>query len=194
MKKFIILIIIILIVIGGAFFVKNKWLSKNEISEDNTNIQENPVEGQNSQVIDNSMGINVPMSSETSKETNLNVEETSTETKNNETQEYNQNTDEKNKTERSNNNSSIKTQLSPSGFMGSSLLRVIIYSNGDVFVLKYDGEGYEDSNIVQKELIATNAESIYTNGTGEDFESIVVKGNSNMEIKINNYSWIEFKK
>jgi len=87
----------------------------------------------------------------------------------------------------------IKETLSPNGFMGSSLLKVALYSNGEVYLLNYDGEGYEEKNILGKVLLATDASSIYSKGKGEEFEAIVIKGSTNFKVKNRNYSWIEFE-
>ena len=89
-------------------------------------------------------------------------------------------------------NATVKMTLSPSGFMGSSLKKVILYSNGEVYMINYNGDGYEEKNIVSRELLAKNADIIIYKGQ-EEFESIIIKG-KNVE-KINtNYSWIEFEK
>lgn len=85
----------------------------------------------------------------------------------------------------------IKTVLTPSGFSGSSSKRVILYSDNTVYVINYDGAGYEETNIVDKTLIAKNVETIEYNGQGEDFKSIIVKGKE-IEIIETSYNWIEF--
>ena len=85
----------------------------------------------------------------------------------------------------------IKTVLTPSGFSGSSLKRVILYSDNTVYVANYDGAGYEETNIVDKTLIAKNVETIEYNGQGKDFKSIIVKG-IGIEIIETSYNWIEF--
>ena len=84
--------------------------------------------------------------------------------------------------------------IAPSGFMGSSLLRVALYDNGEVYLIRYNGEGYEDKNIENKELLASNASEIKSKGSREDFEAIVIKGSSKLKVSNNNYSWIEFEK
>lgn len=85
----------------------------------------------------------------------------------------------------------IKKVLEPSGFSGSSLKRVILYSDNTVYVANYDGAGYEETNIVDKTLIARNAETIEYNGQGKEFKSIIVKGKE-LEIIETSYDWIEF--
>lgn len=86
----------------------------------------------------------------------------------------------------------IKEVLKPSGFSGSSLKRVILYSDNTVYVVNYDGAGYEDTNIVDRTLIAKNVDEIEYNGQGEDFKSIIVKGKE-IEIIETSYNWIEFE-
>lgn len=91
------------------------------------------------------------------------------------------------------NENKIKETLAPSGFMGSSLLRVTLYDNGEVYLIRYNGEGYDEKNIENKELLATNASGIKSKGIGEDFEAIIIQGSSNLKVKNQNYSWIEFE-
>lgn len=87
----------------------------------------------------------------------------------------------------------VQKALSPRGFMGSSLKRVTLYSNGDVYIVNYDGSGYQKSNITSKELIAKGVSNIEYKGEEDDFEAIVIKGKDVKEINTN-YTWIEFEK
>ena len=196
---------------------ENNVQNANEIistSENNTIYDENNAIRSNQYNTINSIN-NTNSQNNIEDKTETNTSNNDTNSSNNETNTSNNETNEEVKTEQTNSikeentapnnvpekNASkdtsspeIKEKLAPSGFMGSSLLRVAIYSNNEVYLLKYDGEGYDDNNIVDKELIATNASSIYSKGKGEDFEAIVVKGKSNMQINSNNYAWIEFEK
>lgn len=86
----------------------------------------------------------------------------------------------------------IKEVLEPRGFSGSSSKRVILYSDNTVYVVNYDGAGYEETNIVDKTLIAKNVEIIEYNGQGKDFKSIIVKGKE-IEIIETSYNWIKFE-
>lgn len=199
MKKIIWVIIIILIILGCIFLIKNDFKKENKQLNSNNNQLEEQIQYENVQ----NQGRNtdeesVVTSEESIEPADLNVIEEDSKGKNENSENKEKkdisNTVIEEKTEKETNNTIIKEKLSPTGFMGSSLLKVAIYSNGKVYLLKYDGEGYEDSNVIQKELIATNASSIYSKGAGEDFEAIVVKGNSNMQVKNSNYSWIEFEK
>ena len=84
----------------------------------------------------------------------------------------------------------IINKLSPSGFMGSSLYRVDLYSNGDVYAITFDGNGYQDSNIISKNLVAKNASSIEMDESDEGQGGIIVMGGD----KINeNFGWISFQ-
>ena len=87
----------------------------------------------------------------------------------------------------------VKESLTPSGFAGSSLKRVVLYSDNTVCILFYDGSGYEEENIYLVKLIARNVDKIEYNGQGEKFESIIVQG-KNIEIVEDAYGWIEFRK
>ena len=87
--------------------------------------------------------------------------------------------------------SKVSKQLSPSGFMGSSLYKVNLYSNGDVYVITYDGEGYEDKNIIDKKLIAKNVKSIEQDESEENYGGIIVKGGEAIN---ENLGWISFSK
>ena len=87
---------------------------------------------------------------------------------------------------------------SPSGFAGSSLHVIRLYSDGSVYLITYDGDGFDESNIGSKELIATNVEDIYEipydeNNNSADVGSVVVKG-SNLNVIDNGYGWIIFQK
>jgi len=90
-----------------------------------------------------------------------------------------------------NNDKKVKDSLMPSGFSGSSLIKVVLYSDKTVYVVNYDGAGYEENNIASKTLIAKNAEKIEYNGQGENFKSIIIQGD-NVEIINKSYNWIEF--
>ena len=84
----------------------------------------------------------------------------------------------------------LAKSLTPTGFAGSSLNRIDLYSNGDVYWVQYDGEGLVDENIIKNDLIATGAIDIQMldteeiNVVGEDVEIVD-------EIEI---SWIHFNK
>jgi hypothetical protein len=84
----------------------------------------------------------------------------------------------------------LTKSLTPTGFAGSSLNRIDLYSNGDVYWVQYDGEGLSDENIIKNELIATGAIDIQILNTeeinivGEDVEIVDEVG----------ISWIHFNK
>ena len=86
-------------------------------------------------------------------------------------------------------NDIIKTG-SPWGFAGSSLQKIILYANGDAYCITYDGEGFDEKNIVDKTLIAKNVEDIESN---EETEGDVILKGKNIE-EIENMDWTKFQK
>lgn len=80
---------------------------------------------------------------------------------------------------------------SPLGFSGASMNKLELYSNGEVYLIKYNGEGYEDNNIIERVIIAKNISSmnVIKDENSEKFGAIVLNGR-NIE-KINQkYQWI----
>lgn len=193
MKKKLWIIIIVLILCVG-FFVYKENVKK---EENNTNVEENIITGTNINK-DNSRENKTNEIKELIENNNI-QNELVEEIGNIAGEQNSTNTKETNKVQANNSNTTkhndnkIKETLAPSGFMGSSLLRVVLYDNGEVYLIRYNGEGYEEKNIENKELLAINAFGIKTKGSGEDFEAIVIKGSSNFKIKNKNYSWIEFE-
>lgn len=169
MKKKIILIIaiiIIAIIVGEIYVSKNNEKANNEtenISAENE-VLKNDVE-----------------------ENNSNEENTSL----NKTNETKNNTSNSSNSENQESATKVKKQVSPSGFMGSSMYRVNLYENGDVYVVTYDGTGYEDGNITSKDLIAKNATSIEKIEDGDFEGGVRVKSNNPVN---ENFGWIEFSK
>lgn len=174
MKKKIIILIILVIVLGVLIAYNIKF---NKKENDNININ-------------TSASVNTTENNET----NNSIEENKTEgniIENSNTS--NENVGENSgKTESQTGESTIVETMTPSGFMGSSLKKVILYSNGEVYLINYNGEGYDEKNIASKELIAKNATALKYKGT-EEFEAIVVKG-KNLEVLNDNCAWIEFDK
>ena len=80
----------------------------------------------------------------------------------------------------------LSKSLTPTGFAGSSLNKIELYSNGDVYWVQYDGEGFSDENIVKNMLIATNATDI------EMFEEegINIIGNDVILLEELNLGWL----
>lgn len=186
MKKFIGIVIAALIICGGIFTYKNYIAKeKNNITTEgninvNTAISEEKTKSESKETVHNNIEQN---------EIKLENDNDEDETKN----AINTLIEEDNSKETKIINNKVKKTLAPSGFMGSSLLRVTLYDNGEVYLIRYNGEGYEDKNVENKEILATNASEIKSKGSGEDFEAIVIKGSSNFKIKNKNYSWIEFE-
>ena len=85
---------------------------------------------------------------------------------------------------------SIKKTVSPSGFAGASMHKLNLYTNGDVHLVIYNGEGYDEENIISDEIIAKNATDVIQD---EESEAIAVTGN-NIDIVNSKYMWITFKK
>ena len=175
MKKkiiFIIAIIIIAIIVGEIYVSKNNEKANNEIQKNETE--------------------NISVENEVSKndveENNSNKENTS----------LNKTNETKNNTSNSSNSGNqgesatkVKKQVAPSGFMGSSMYRVSLYENGDVYVVTYDGTGYEEGNITSKDLIAKKATSIEKIEDGEFEGGVRVKSNNPVN---EDFGWIEFSK
>ena len=82
-------------------------------------------------------------------------------------------------------------EVAPSGFMGASLYKVYLYANGNTYVVTFDGDGYEEKNIVTKKLIAKNVKSIETSDSDEDQGMVIVKGG---EAVNEDFGWISFSK
>ena len=195
MKKIITIIFFILIIIGVILFYK----ADKDVKITSANTNTNSVKNENNVKENNIIKEDYIEHYNTNKE---DIQEKSQQAEiKNEININAQNEEIKKEDDKSTSNSissedsqnTIKEILSPNGFMGSSLLKVALYSNGEVYLINYDGEGYEENNISGKELLATNVSSIYSKGKGEEFEAIVIKGSANLEIKNKNYSWIEFK-
>ncbi len=196
MKK-ILWIVIIAIILFGGFFAYKKFVIK---EENNVNVERNITNSNINK--DNNSKENTANEIKKSKEENKTQNELKEENSNTVKEQNNineNNTNDTNEVQENGSNTTkptsnkIKEMLSPSGFMGSSLLRVALYNNGEVYLIRYNGEGYDEENIENKELIATNASGIKSKGSGEDFEAIVIKGNSNLKVKNQNYNWIEFE-
>ena len=168
--SFIILIIALILIIFGIYnFSSNK--KKNDITninseielEDNQeNVQENITENQEQNV-------------EEGKTNNATVVESET---------------SENEKENNNTGKIVVEQVSPSGFMGSSLYRVKLYSNGEVYVEKFDGNGYEKENIISNDLIAKNVDSIKAAEDEEHYGEVIINGG---EVVNNNWGWIDFE-
>ena len=83
----------------------------------------------------------------------------------------------------------IKT-ASPWGFAGSQLQKIILYANGDAYRITYDSEGFDEKNIVHKDLIAKNVEDIESNEETEGF--VILKGKNIKEIE--DLGWTKIQK
>ena len=174
MKKKIILIIaiiIIAIIVGEVYVSKNNEKANNEIKRNETEI----------------VYVENEVSKSDADENNSNEADTSL----NKTNETKNNTSNSSNSENQESATKVKKQVSPSGFMGSSMYRVNLYENGDVYVVTYDGTGYEEGNITSKDLIAKNATSIEKIEDGDFEGGVRVKSNNPVN---ENFGWIEFSK
>ena len=80
---------------------------------------------------------------------------------------------------------------SPLGFPSASMNRLELYSNGEVYLIKYNGEGYENNNIIERVIVAKNVSSmnVIKDENSENFGVVVLSGR-NIE-KINQkYPWV----
>lgn len=181
----IILFVILIFLIGGIYIFSNR--SNEEINDINS---KNNIENEESNDINSKSDIenkeqdikgseNV---SEQRSDLNQNTEVTSS----------NPNEGETTNTHIDDNTtkSSVVKEVSPGGFMGSSLYRVVLYSNNEVYVEKFDGSGYEDKNIISKELIAKNVNMIETAKDEEHYGEVFVKGG---EAISTDFGWINFE-
>ena len=69
--------------------------------------------------------------------------------------------------------------------------RLELYSNGEVYLIKYNGEGYENNNIIERVIVAKNVSSmnVIKDENSENFGVVVLSGR-NIE-KINQkYPWV----
>mgnify|MGYP004574561387 CR=1 FL=1 len=181
MKKKIVLVLIIiiaLIFIGDIYISKNKQENDQE-TETTNNVEENTsLEDANQVELENTT--NTTNQEEQNKTSNNN--------QNNQNKQSEQVVTEK-KVE--NEDLKIEKQVAPRGFMGSSAYKVNLYSNGDVYIITYDGNGYEDNNIISKDIIAKKAQDIEVAEDEEQEGAVIVKGG---EVINNKFGWISFSK
>lgn len=173
-KKIFIIISIILILAIIIFFVYNNKQKENQNDTTNENtIQNNQQE-------------------------NINKNETNVQTTtSNSTENINNNTINITTQNTDSNEKSLVEQVSPIGFMGSSTYKVSLYSNGEVYVEKYDGNGYNQINIISKDLVAKNIDSIevITDEEQETYGEVIIKSTTNKgELLNNDFGWIEMQK
>ena len=160
---FIIIVIVLILVIGFFIFKTKPNEENNTLNTSNVQNIENTAANEN---IDDS-------------NTAENVQNTSATVNNTERQEGEEN-----------NNLTIKQEVSPNGFMGSSLYKVVLYSNNEAYLLTYDGNGYDNQNMVSRTLIAKNVNSISVSNDETHLGEVIVKGG----IPVNqDMGWIVFE-
>lgn len=74
----------------------------------------------------------------------------------------------------------------PGGFAGAGMHEVELYSNGEVYLVVYDGAGKESRNIVSKGIIAKNANDITENEQG----GVDISGKE-AKLLTSDYPWIQ---
>lgn len=92
-----------------------------------------------------------------------------------------------------NNNEKIfVADARPTGFAGSSMNRVVLYSNGEAYLIRYDGDGESEDNISTVTLIAKKATLVETckDESDENYGSVIIKAK---EIVNDDIEWIVFK-
>ena len=181
MKKKIVLVLIIiiaLIFIGDIYISKNKQ-ETDQKTETTNNVEEN-ISLEDTNQVEPENTTNTTNQEEQNKISNNN--------QNNQNKQSEQVVTEK-KVE--NEDLKIEKQVAPRGFMGSSAYKVNLYSNGDVYIITYDGNGYEDNNIISKDIIAKKAQDIEVAEDEEQEGAVIVKGG---EVINNKFGWISFSK
>ncbi len=79
--------------------------------------------------------------------------------------------------------------VSPTGFAGSSLNQIKLFSNGDTYWIQYDGAGFEEENIIKNELVAKNAEDVTA-----DEETVLVTGVNIEKVLEETVPWLSISK
>lgn len=91
-------------------------------------------------------------------------------------------------------NSEVKKEIIASGWAGSSMHRVRLYSNGEAYYITFNGNGETDDCIIGKDLVARNAEDIIMkNGEHGEFAGVIVKGKNMTVVNRNATDWIFFE-
>ena len=83
----------------------------------------------------------------------------------------------------------VSKKAYPGGFAGAGMHEVQLYSNGEVYVIVFDGTGTESQNIASKTLVAKNASDIQENEQG----GVDVLG-ENAILQTQDYAWIKISK
>lgn len=90
------------------------------------------------------------------------------------------------------NNSSTGTVIKkayPGGFAGAGMHEVQLNSNGEVYLVVYDGTGREQDNIISKSLVASDADDISENEQG----GVNISGEK-AKMLTDDYTWIKVMK
>lgn len=175
----IILIIVCILIYYFGFARKGSDISQNNIAQNEVNSNQNV--GQDLNNIDNSISNNIN-SENTNTNTNTNSDNNSESTNSNKTE---NNTNSQSSSEPQ---PKVTSTARPSGFAGSSMNKVDLYSNGNVYVVVSDtGEDTVPKN--NRTLIAKNATKVEETEDG----GVLVSG-KNINIVDSSFDWITFKK
>ena len=87
-------------------------------------------------------------------------------------------------------NVTIVKEAKPTGFMGSSFYKVVLYSDKNVYLEVYNGDRNEKSNLVERSLLATDVETIEEGDGEEDYGQVIIKGGT---VKDDTIGWIVFE-
>ncbi len=174
--KFTIILAIIFILFLAIYqFINKEEKVDNENTENINPIEENVYQESNNNIIEENTN---------TEEENINkVEENEVGNATSEADEIKKEKVEEDKKE-------IVSEISPSGFMGSSMYKVILYSNKEVYLVVYNGNGYEEKNKISEELIATNVSSIKKAENEENYGEIIITGGTVVK---NNIGWLKFE-
>lgn len=87
-----------------------------------------------------------------------------------------------------------KKEIIASGWAGSSMHRVRLYSNGDAYYITFNGNGETEDCIIGKDLVAKNVEDIIEKkGEHGEFAGVIVKGKNMTVVNRNATDWIFFE-
>ena len=67
---------------------------------------------------------------------------------------------------------------------------VELYSNGEAYVVTYNGAGEEEKDVISRKLIAKNVKAIKQSEDKRTYGGIVIIGGEKLEC---NYGWIIFE-
>ena len=87
-------------------------------------------------------------------------------------------------------NITVVKEVLPSGFMGSSFYKVVLYSNKNVYLETYNGDRSKKSNLLSRTLIAEKVDTIERGEDDDNYGEVIIKGGT---VKDDSIGWIIFK-